>query len=376
MKKVVFVTGTRADYGKLKALIHSLVADDRFDVHVYVTGMHLSPLFGSTYQEVIKDFGSLAYVANENFPSDDMATSLGQLIINFSQYIAKESPDLIVVHGDRVDAFGAAIAGALNNVLVAHVEGGEVSGTIDDSLRHSTSKLCHIHFVANQAAHDRLIQLGENPSSIHIIGSPDIDVMLGDLPSLEEAIKRYSLPFNQYALLMYHPVTTEHELLAQHVDALCDAVLQTKLNYLVVYPNNDYGSEIILSAYNNKFRDNNRFYILPSIRFEYFLALLRNARFVIGNSSAGIREAPIYGIPSIDVGTRQKGRAGSEAHGIVHVSESREEILRAINSLPAESSPSFAFGGGNSASLFHEILTRKETWDVPLQKVFIDRDNL
>ena len=238
---------------------------------------------------------------------------------------------LVLVAAGTPETLAGAIVGSLNNILVAHIEGGEISGTVDELIRHSVSKLCHIHFVSNANAAKRLKQMGEIESSIYIIGSPDIDVMFSDeLPSLERVKDYYQIPFENYAIVMFHPVTTEVQEMTKYVDNFVTALVNDHHNYVVIYPNNDLGSQCIINEY-QKLRDNKRFRVFPSLRFEYFLTLLKNSQFIIGNSSAGIREAPYYGIPIINIGTRQHNRA---IHAdIINVDYSVKSIIETLKNI-------------------------------------------
>ena len=179
IKKIVFITGTRADYGKIKSLIDELEYDPNYEVYIFVTGMHLQKKYGYTYEEIAsKNYSNLyTFINTKNESSMDI--TLASTIDGFSNYIKNVvNPDLIIVHGDRLESLACAIVGSFNNILVAHIEGGELSGTIDESIRHSISKLSHVHFVTSDKAKKRLLQLGENSKNIHVIGSPDIDLMI------------------------------------------------------------------------------------------------------------------------------------------------------------------------------------------------------
>lgn len=375
MKKIMFVTGTRADYGKMKSLMKILDDSSDFEVFVFVCGMHLLKTFGSTYEEVLKDKYKNVYVAYGLSNSSDSSTNLGNTINCLSGYVDNVEPDMIVVHGDRMDALAGAVVGALHNVKVAHIEGGELSGTIDESIRHAISKFAHVHFVCTEEAKNRLIQLGEEKERIFVIGSPDIDVMMSDkLPSLDEARKRYDIPFEHYGILMYHPVTTEYDVVGRNIKNVVDAVIDSQKNYIVIYPNNDLGSEIIINEY-KRFEGNDRFRLFPSLRFEYFLTLLKNSEFIIGNSSAGIRESGIYGIPAIDIGTRQSGRYSTNTEkNIQHTRDDAQEIMKAISGVSQYKHSSFVFGDGNSTESFYRILQRDDFWNIEIQKHFIDFD--
>ena len=371
----MFVTGTRADYGKMKSLMKILDSSDGFDVYVFVCGMHLLKTFGSTYKEVLKDNYKHIYVAYGLSNSSDSSSNLGNTINCLSGYVSNVEPDMIVVHGDRMDALAGAVVGALHNVRVAHIEGGELSGTIDESIRHAISKFAHVHFVCTEEAKNRLIQLGEEKDRIFVIGSPDIDIMMSDsLPSLEEAKKRYDINFENYGILMYHPVTTEYDIVGENIKNLVDAVIESKKNYIVVYPNNDLGSEVIIHEY-KRFNNNEHFKMFPSIRFEHFLTLLKNADFIIGNSSAGIRESGVYGIPAIDIGTRQSGRYSLKTEkNLQHTNDNCKEILNALSIINDFKYTSMVFGKGNSTESFYNILKEDSFWQIEIQKHFIDFD--
>lgn len=374
-KRALFLTGTRADYGKLKPLISALENDPRFEASVFVCGMHLSETFGSTYNEVINDGYKNVYAAFGLSQTQNQCVNLGNTICCLSGYVENTKPDIIVVHGDRMDALAGAIVGALNNIIVAHIEGGELSGTIDDSIRHAISKFAHVHFVCNEDARKRLIQLGEEEKRIYVIGSPDIDIMMSKkLATLQEVKDRYGIKFNNYGILMYHPVTTEYDCVGRNIKAVVDAVIESEQNFIVVFPNNDLGSEVILNEY-KRFTNNPRCVVYPSLRFEYFLTLLKNADLILGNSSAGIRESGIYGIPAIDIGTRQSRRYSCHtASNIQHVNEDSNTILAAIRSSQNYRFSAFLYGDGNSTERFHNTLTSLDFWQTDIQKHFIDYD--
>ena len=378
-KKIVFLTGTRADFGKTKSLI-SVVANSRlFEPHIFVTGMHMSVKYGGTFNEVVRCGFPNIYKYINGAESGAMDLTLSNTIHGFSQYVKIIKPDLIVLHGDRAEALAGAIVGSLNNILTAHVEGGEVSGAVDEHMRHSISKMSHAHFVANTEARNRLIQMGENRGHIFVIGSPDLDVMASNtLPTLKEAKSYFEIPFEQFALAVYHPVSTEIGKLFEYAHNFVDALVDSGHNYIVVYPNNDPGTDIILEAYKQKLFNNERFRVFPSVRFEHFLTFLKNSQFVIGNSSLGIHEAPFYGIPSLNVGDRQRSRWGKKPMpGLFHVSHSKKEILNLIEKIRRKKNrfkPVRRFGAGFSSKKFIDILKNKKFWQTEIQKKFFDLD--
>ena len=372
-KKIVFLTGTRADFGKLKSLIKITQESSDFDVQLFVTGMHLDEKYGSTVNEIYKsNFNNITTFKN-HVGAEFMDRTLAKTIEGFSEYIAHQKPDLIVVHGDRVEALAGAIVGSLNNILVAHIEGGEISGTIDELIRHSVSKLSHLHLVSNEEAKKRLVQMGELESSVHVIGSPDLDLMNPlNLPNLEQVKEYYNIYFKEYSIAMFHPVTTEYELVKSQAKTFVDTLIESDKNYIVIYPNNDLGTEEILEEY-KRFENNKRFIVFPSLRFEYFLRLLKECCFIIGNSSAGVREAPFYKVPTINLGTRQNNR--SIANSITNISFNKQEVLSSINKcdkIKPKKIDITEFGEGNSNTLFLTLLNSGKIWDVDCQKQFQD----
>ena len=373
-KKVLFVSGTRADFGKIKPLIQQVKDSDDFEYQIFVTGMHMLSVYGMTVLEIKKaGFDNIySFINQDSAITSQMDLVLATTVQGLAFYVREYKPDLLVVHGDRVESLAGAIVGSLNNILVAHIEGGERSGTIDELIRHAITKLSHIHFVSNNEARNRLAQMGEVPSSIFVIGSPDIDVMLSDqLPEINAVREKYDIPFQEYGIFIYHPVTTEIADLAEHIHEVVDALIESRIKYIVIYPNNDIGADIILHEL-KRLEGISDFRMIPSMRFEHFLSLLKNAKVIVGNSSAGIREAPVYGVPTINIGTRQLNRF--EYESIINVDYSKSHILDALQNLPHSITPSLHFGKGESAKLFFKELNSESLWKTPRQKQFVDFD--
>ena len=373
-KTILFISGTRADFGKLKPLINVVKKSSRLDYNIFITGMHMIDKYGKTINEVYKS-GFQNVIPFKNSREDEeigMDLALANTVTGLNKVIVNNPPDIIIIHGDRLEALAGAIVGSFNNILVGHIEGGEVSGTIDELIRHSVSKLSHIHFVSNEIAKKRLLKMGENEKSIFITGSPDIDIMLSDkLPKIEEVMTYYDINFESYSVFCYHPVTTEIDSINVKIESVINALVKSQKKYVIILPNNDIGSDIIIKKYDS-ISANINFRILPSLRFEFYLTLLKNADLIIGNSSAGIREAPVFGVPTINIGTRQNNRF--EFHSITNVSEDEKKILDAISFPPKVFNNSLHFGEGNSAKKFIDILKNNETWKTPMQKYFNDHD--
>lgn len=371
-KKILFLTGTRAEFGKLKALMRAVEEDHGFECIIFATGMHTLKRYGLTVDEIVKAGFKNIHTYMNQVIGDSMDQILANTIIGLSRYVNEFQPDMIVVHGDRVEAMAGAIVGGLNNILVAHIEGGELSGTIDGVIRHAISKMSHIHFVSNDEAAQRIRQMGEDEDTIYVFGSPDVDIMLSeDLPSIDKVKDYYEIDFKDYAIAILHPVTTETDNTYENARNFVIALVESDRNYVVIYPNNDESSQDILKAY-KEISNNSKFKIFPSLRFEYFLTLLKNTQFAIGNSSAGVREAPIYGVPTINVGSRQNDRFSYKS--IINVGYGKDEVLEAINKLESLElfEPCYSFGKGDSTSLFMQELRGGEIWKINKQKKFQD----
>ncbi|EAK2390795.1 UDP-N-acetylglucosamine 2-epimerase (hydrolyzing) [Campylobacter jejuni] len=372
MKKIVFVSGTRADFSKIKSLMMKVENSNEFELFIFVTGMHMSKKFGSTYMEIEKcGFKNIyKYINHDKYYQMDKA--LSSTIDGFSKFIHEIEPDLIVVHGDRVEPLAAAIVGSLNNILVAHIEGGELSGTIDESLRHAISKLAHIHLVNDEIAKKRLIQMGEDEKSIFIIGSPDLE-LLNNTISLDEAKKYYDIKFKNYAIAIFHPITTEINSLYKQSEEFVNALIKSEKNYIVIYPNNDLGFELILQNY-ERLKNNERFKIFPSLRFEYFISLLKNANFIIGNSSCIIKEALYLNINGILVGSRQDGR--TDINKTIRVNAEEKDILEAIlNTSKCTNITNKRLEILNSSEQFYRLLKNNILFTINKQKIFMDKKN-
>lgn len=228
--------------------------------------------------------------------------------------------------------------------------------------------------VCNDEAVKRLVQMGEKQEYIHNIGSPDIDAMLSsELPDLDMVREHYAIPFENYSVVLFHPVTTDIDNMPANAKAMVDALLKCQKNFVVVYPNNDEGSDYILKEYDRlKYRENFRIY--PSIRFESFLTLLKNSECIIGNSSAGIRETPFYGMPSINIGNRQNARYFAKS--IINTGYDSEDIYKAIQKASrfTKTVRDSYFGDGNSTEKFISLIEKDEIWSAADQKLFNDVD--
>ncbi|MYH56961.1 MAG: UDP-N-acetylglucosamine 2-epimerase (hydrolyzing) [Boseongicola sp. SB0675_bin_26] len=369
MRSILFVTGTRADFGKLEPLVVA-AREEGFFVSMFVTGMHMLERYGMTKVEVHRVPKVTVHEFLNQRPGDPLDTILSKTVVGLSDHCFEHRPDLVVFHGDRVEALACALVCATNYIRSAHIEGGELSGTIDESFRHCNSKLAHHHFVSSQEAARRVMALGEPKTSVHVIGSPELD--LHSRPSgvtLAEVRKRYQIPYDEFGICVLHPVTSEADTIGGQARCLFGRLVASGRNFVVIAPNNDPGSDQIRAEIDALPPD--RFRTLPSMRFSHFSELMKNAACMVGNSSAGVREAPFLGIPSLDFGTRQKSRARSDS--VVHVAADGASIDRFLRERwGRRHDRDGAFGDGRAASRFVAILKQDGFWRSPLQKAFSD----
>lgn len=367
-KKLLFVTGTRADFGKLEPLAYA-AQQAGFEISFFITGMHMMRRYGETRLEVKRFVGAEFFEFVNQREGDALDFILSKTILGFSDFVHEHRPDLVIIHGDRVEALAASIVCAMRYIRSAHIEGGEVSGTIDESIRHCNTKLCATHFVSSEDARQRVLALGEAPDRVYNIGSPELDTHAR--PSgvtIEEVKARYAIPFDDYGIVIFHPVTSEVDTIGAQARSLFGALEVSGKNFVVIAPNNDPGTEQIFAVLEKL--PSERFRLIPSMRFNYFSELMKNASLMLGNSSAGVRESPFLGLPSLDVGSRQNNRA--QASTVTSLSAfDTDDIRQWIDGKWMHRElASDGFGHGTASSLFIEILERREFWQSNMQKSF------
>jgi len=367
-KKISFITGTRADFGKLKPLIEAS-RDIGFQIQIFVTGMHMMQKYGTTKYEVAKIENVKTWEFINQKENDPQDLILAKTVLGFSDYIQEEKPDLIFIHGDRIEALAASIVCSTNNIKSVHIEGGEVSGTIDEVYRHCCSKMCTAHMVSSKSAKHRLISLGETPSRIFQIGSPELDLHSKKSKiSIGSVKNKYDISFDNFGIIIFHPVTTNKNETREHAKRIFNTLSTTHKNFVVINPNNDPGCELIFEEIEKL--DNDYFRIIPSMRFEYFSVLLKNSSCIIGNSSVVVREAPFLGIPSLSVGTRQNKRNKSESIRESESAESREILEFIAQEWGKQYKMNDQFGDGKSIRKFKRTMLSSKLQELPIQKTF------
>ena len=347
MKKIIAVfTGNRAEYGLQYPVLKAIDNHPNLEYRLIVSGAHLEKDFGKTIEEIKKDgFKIYKQVDIELDESLPYATSkaIGTGILSISEALAEVKPDFLLVYADRFEGFAAVLSGTQMNIPTAHIEGGDITegGALDDSVRHAMTKLSHLHFTTNQQASNRILAMGEANWRVHTVGFPAIDMIKeGNFAKKEELISKYSLDARKPIILFtQHSVTTEYDLAEAQILPSLQALkklAEEDYQVIVTYPNNDMGGRRIITTINNfvgkKSHKNIRVY--PSLgRYNYhgILALAAESQMkviCVGNSSSGIKETPAFFCPTVNIGSRQKGRLRAE--NVLDVNYNAKDIYQTI----------------------------------------------
>lgn len=312
MRKICYITGTRADFGLMRSTLETIRDHEALDLSVIVTGMHLSPLYGHTVDEI--EAAELRIAARAPVPLEPasgatMARNIGLMLGAFTDALEVERPDVLLLLGDRGEMLAGALAAIHLNIPVAHIHGGERSGTVDEPVRHAISKLSHLHFTATDEARARLIRMGEAADHVHVTGAPGLDGLTdAALPDRATIAFSHGLdPDQPFALLVYHPVLQEAEAAADDARALLAALKHAGLQVLALMPNADAGSESVRIAL-KEVDGQDGVVVRTHLARPGFIAAMATADLMIGNSSAGIIEAASFGTPVVNIGSRQNLR--------------------------------------------------------------------
>ncbi|HEY0599451.1 UDP-N-acetylglucosamine 2-epimerase [Brevundimonas sp.] len=312
MRRVCYISGTRADFGLMRSTLQLIRDHVELDLSVIATGMHLSPFYGNTVEEIAG--GGLRIAARVPVPLEPatgatMVRNIGAMLGAFTDTLESERPDAVLLLGDRGEMLAGALAGIHLNIPVAHIHGGERSGTVDEPVRHAISKLSHLHFAATAEARERLIRMGEDSTRIHVTGAPGLDGLTdGDLPDREEVARLHGLdPARPFALMVYHPVLQEAATAADDARALLAALTGAGMQVLALMPNADAGSDGVRAALSDA-KGAPGLTVRTHLARPAFIAAMARADLMAGNSSAGIIEAASFGTPVLNVGPRQNLR--------------------------------------------------------------------
>jgi len=386
MRSIGVVTTSRADYSAYRPLLKAFQADPDISPKLYVSGMHLSPEFGLTVRFVENDGIEIAERIEMLLSSDTpegIAKSMGLGLIGFSQAFSKYHPDILVVLGDRYEMLAATLAALPFKIPVAHLCGGELTqGAIDDALRHSITKLSHLHFTSTEVYARRVIQLGEDPNCVFVSGEPALDHIL-TAPQLtpEELKHRFGVDVERpFLLVTFHPVTLEYEKVEWQIDELLAALDQARFPVIFTMPNADTAGRIIATRMRQWVQSNPSMgEMVDNFGAEAYHSVLRRAVAVVGNSSSGLIEAPSFKVPAVNIGIRQTGRI--RAANVIDVGYDRSDILSAIqkaasnefrNSLQSLTNP-YASKTNSAVSSITSVLKCVDLGNTLLQKKFHDQ---
>ena len=321
MKNIAVITGSRAEYGLLRCLIGKIESEEKFQLRLLVTGSHTSDQHGKTVNEIIADGFQIHFRLNLDLSGDtaeSIGVTTGFIVDRFARYFTKHRPDLLVVLGDRYEAFACCVAALFHRIPIAHIHGGELTeGAIDDPLRHSITKMASLHFVAHEVYRTRVIQLGENPEHVFTVGGLGVEaIKYCKLENKQSLFKFLGIHQKQKMFLInFHPETNCHLSPKEQIVSLLDALESFKnTTFVFSMPNADAGGRAVASSISSFVEQHQGNAVMkPSLGQKNFLSCLKYAETVIGNSSSGLLEAPSFGIPTINIGKRQKGRLKAES---------------------------------------------------------------
>jgi UDP-N-acetylglucosamine 2-epimerase (non-hydrolysing)/GDP/UDP-N,N'-diacetylbacillosamine 2-epimerase (hydrolysing) len=381
-RRIAVVTGTRAEYGLLYWLLKGLQQDPEFDLQIIVTGAHLSPVHGLTFRDIEKDGFRIDWKVDMLLASDTdsgVTRSLGLATIGFAEALEQLRPDLVVLLGDRYELLAAAQAALIGRIPVAHIAGGDTTeGAFDEAIRHSITKMAHLHFVTNEASAKRVRQLGENPEHIHNVGSPGIDqIRRVRLLDREELQRELGFVFRKRNLLItYHPETLDSRNAGEAVAELLRALDELDGDTGVVFtmPNADPGNHAVRERIRKFVQDHAHARAYDSLGPQKYLSVLSQVDAIVGNSSSGIMEAPSFRKPTVNVGDRQKGRP--QAASIVNCPARAADILAAVKRALALDCSSVVnpYGDGTASEQIIRILKSIPDYRALVKKRFFDGD--
>lgn len=375
-RKILYITGTRADYGLMRSVLLKIKNNPNMELELVVTGMHLMNEFGMTINEIKNDKFKIN-VVNAVFEEDDkysMAKFIGIFIQLLTDLVKKIKPDIILLLGDRGEMLAGAIVGAYLNIPTAHLHGGEITSTVDEYTRHAITKMVNIHLPATTKSAERIINMGENPDYVFVVGAPGLDGLINiDSIKKEDITSKYDLNLsNPILLVLQHPVTLECEESSKQMLETINALRDLNYQTILIYPNADAGGKEIIKVI-KQYSNLPFLKTFKSIPREDFLSLMSIADVIIGNSSSAIIEAPSFKLPAVNIGSRQKGRERSS--NVINVDYDSEEIKNAVqkalfdkkfkNQLNKSKNP---FGDGSTSSRVVKILNKIPLDDKLLEK--------
>jgi UDP-hydrolysing UDP-N-acetyl-D-glucosamine 2-epimerase len=382
LRNLYVATSNRSDYIKLKPVLAEM-KNRSIPFSVVVSGSHMALKQGYTYRTIEKDNFEIREMLScqiDGTSLESMSKSVGLSIMEHSHFFAREKPSSILLVGDRFDIFPVAVAASMMNIPILHVQGGEISGSIDESIRHSITKLSHVHFVTTKEARRRVIAMGENPDRVFNTGCPTIDMLDNfkkvdlNLIHLQRKYRVFlDLKERDYFMIIFHPVTTEFNHCQKDMEIVLKAVESFNKYIVLIYPNRDAGADEMVDVVMRRSRIYKKYILNRHLDFDDYINLMVNSSAFIGNSSSGIRETSTFGIPTVNIGSRQHMRDRNK--NVLDVDVDREQIIDAINSaLNVERYPcENIYGDGNASKQIVDILLTLD--ELEIQKTYHDSTN-
>ena len=379
-RKICVITGSRAEYGLLYWLLREIQDDPELELQLIATGMHLSPEFGLTYKIIEHDGFRITAKVEMLLSSDTpvgIAKSMGLGVIGFADTLERLAPDLMVVLGDRFEILAAVQAALIARIPVAHIVGGDITeGAFDDSIRHSITKMSHLHFVTNAEAEQRVRQLGENPEYIFNVGSPGLDyikrVHLLAREELQKALNFHFRPKN--LLITFHPATLEDQPAVEQFQALLNALdlLGPGFGLVFTKPNADNEGRALISLLEEFVATRDQAAAYTSLGQQLYFSTLAQVDAMVGNSSSGLYEAPSFKKPTVNIGDRQKGRP--QAASVLNCPPNSEAIQQTIHAaLDLDCSTVVnPYGEGKASGKILQVIKNIKNYDILIKKKFFD----
>jgi len=362
MLKVCVYTTNRAEYSKLRPILKLLQEDSNIELQLLVTGSHLLKQYGESKNQIIKDGINITEEIYTHIAGDDISKTvetIGVGLLKLPSILKKYDPDIILCGFDRFDMYPFAITAALMNYCLIHIEGGEITGTLDEKIRHSITKLSNYHFVSTNQAKTNLIKMGEYPETIFVTGCPRYDELLNIPKKNNDILEYYNVNKSNFLIFCYHPVSSNINSSCEEWKILLESLVELKIPTIFIKPNIDYGNEQLLELFNELNIINTSYlYVYNHIDIDDFSILLKNCNVLIGNSSTGIREACVFGTPVINIGTRQQYRITEQLENVHNMIKfTKTELLDKIIFLRyIKYEPNLLFGKGNASETILRIL--------------------
>jgi len=388
-RKIALVIGSRANYASIKSAIRAIKKNEDIELQVFVGASALLEKYGSVSHLVEQDGFDIKekfYMLVEGETPETMAMSTGLGIIKLTGVFMNYRPDIVITVGDRFESIAAAISASYLNIRLAHTMGGEISGTIDESIRHAVTKFSHIHFPANKKAAERIIKMGENQDCVFITGCPRIDIVKEIIDENRKGNKidedefwekykgvggRFSFCKEKFLLVVQHPVTTEFGQNRKNMRETLMALNELKMPTIMIWPNADAGSDEIskeIRTFRENFKPDEWLHLFKNLPMEVFTKLMDTCSCIVGNSSCAIREGAIIGVPSVNIGTRQAGRDRGE--NVIDVDYDRLKILEVVGNQMKKSKfkSNYLYGDGRAGERIAKIIAEIDLAKIPVQK--------